>query len=134
MVEVFFSYQPLSSFTDLVLLLVRTVIGVTMMYYGRRKFKDLKKNAENFEKDMGIKPGWFWGTLTAIMEAGGSLLLILGVFTWIWATLFAGQMIVGTFFKIAKWNKPFTDWSYDLLILVLSLVVLAFGGGAYTLL
>ena len=32
----------------------------------------------------------------------------------------------------AKWKKPFTDYSYDLLLLALCLLLLALGPGAYS--
>ena len=40
-------------------------------------------------------------------------------------------MRMGTFTKAVKWNRPFTDYSYDLLLLALCLLLLATGPGAY---
>jgi hypothetical protein len=40
-------------------------------------------------------------------------------------------MLLGTVVKSTKWHKPFTDYSYDLLLLALCLLLLALGPGAY---
>ena len=38
---------------------------------------------------------------------------------------------MGTITKATKWRKPFTDYSYDLVLLALCLLLLAFGPGAF---
>lgn len=126
-------WMILAPYQDWVLLLARIVIGVTFLYYGLPKIKNLKSNADDFD-NMGFKPGMFWGTIVALLETAGSLLLILGIYTWLIAGLIAGHMLVGTIWKITKVKKPFTDWSYDVLILVIALILLVFGGGIYTIL
>lgn len=123
---------PLSAYSDLVLLVLRLILGSVMIYYGWPKIRDLKCNAKNFEK-MGYHAGWFFGTLSAAIEFFGGLGILLGVWAWLPALGFAGEMALGTTYKITKTNKPFSDWSYDLLCLVLCLVILAFGTGVYSL-
>lgn len=104
-----------------------------MVYYGWSKVKDLKSNAKDFDK-MGFKPGMFWGTITALIEFVGGIAVLLGFLAEIAAFFFAIQMIVGALWKITKTDKPFTDWSYDLQLLAMSLVVITFGTGPYTFL
>lgn len=123
---------PLSNYTDLILLLVRLILGSVMLYYGIPKVRDLKSNAKDFEK-MGYKPGWFFGSLGAAIEFLGGLGILFGVLAWLPALGFAGEMALGATWKITKTNKPFSDWSYDLLLLTLCLIVLAFGTGTYSL-
>lgn len=122
--------QPLGQFSDGVLLAVRVLVGVVFIYYGWPKIRDLKSNAEDFVK-MGFKPGWFWGTVVAVVETVGGLMVLFGVFAPVAAALLAGHMATGTVWKITKTDKSFSDWSYDLLLLALALVILAFGAGAY---
>jgi uncharacterized membrane protein YphA (DoxX/SURF4 family) len=47
------------------------------------------------------------------------------------AAAFGFEMLLGTVVKATKWHKPFTDYSYDLLLLALCLLLLALGPGAY---
>ena len=116
--------------SDWVLLFVRLVLGAVMIYYGWPKIKDLKSNAKDFDK-MGFAPGIFWGTITALIEFVGGIAMIVGFFAEIAAFFFAIQMIVGTIWKVTKTDKPFTDWSYDLQLLAMSLVIITFGAGLY---
>ncbi|MEX1014026.1 MAG: DoxX family protein [Candidatus Paceibacterota bacterium] len=116
---------------EIVLLISRLIVGAVMLYFGSNKITDLKTNAESFVK-MGFKPGWFWGTIVAFVEFIGGLMILLGIFAWIPAILFGFQMIVGTIWKITNTDKPFTDWSYDLLLLALMLVIVIYGSGIYS--
>ena len=48
------------------------------------------------------------------------------------AEFFGGILVLlGTVVKATKGHKPFTDYSYDLLLLALCLLLLALGPGAY---
>jgi putative oxidoreductase len=114
---------------DWILLFTRVVTGVVLLYYGWPKIRDLASNARDFEA-MGFRPGLFWGTLISIIEFFGGLAMLAGVFAELAASLFGFQMIVGTFWKL-KGRKPFTDYSYDLQLLALCVVVMAFGAGRY---
>jgi uncharacterized membrane protein YphA (DoxX/SURF4 family) len=121
---------PLASFSDSILLLLRIIAGTIMIYYGWPKIKDLVQNAKDFE-NMGFKPGWLHGTIVAAVEFLGGLGILLGFLIWIPAAAFGFEMLLGAGWKITKTDKPFTDWSYDLLLLGLMLTLLAFGPGAY---
>jgi uncharacterized membrane protein YphA (DoxX/SURF4 family) len=74
---------------------------------------DPKKNAKDFDAT-GFRPGWLFGTLVLAAEFFGGIL-----------------MLLGTVVKATKWHKPFTDYSHDLLLLALCLLLLALGPGAY---
>lgn len=124
-----FDIPILADYSDSVLLIARVILGITMIYYGWPKIKDLKANAEDFVK-MGFKPGMFWGTIIALVEFVGGIFLIAGFLVSLVATLVAVEMIVGTIYKI-KSGKSFKNWSYDLLILAIALLLLTFGGGIY---
>ena len=123
---------PLSGLTDLVLLIVRLVLGVSMMYYGWPKVKDPAKNAHRFERD-GFRPGWLWGGIVLTAEFGGGLAVVVGLLTWIGAALIGFEMLVGFITKAFKWRKPFTDYSYDLQLAALALALIAFGPGRMSL-
>jgi putative oxidoreductase len=114
-----------------ILLLVRIVLAIVMIYYGWPKIRDLTSNANDFAQ-MGFKPGIFWGTLIAVIEFFGGVAIFVGLYAELAAALFAFQMIVGTFWKL-KIGKPFTDYSYDIQLFALCLVVMSQGTGAYAL-
>lgn len=126
------NYLILLPYKDLVLLVVRFIMGTVMIYFGWPKIKNLKNNGKDFVK-MGFKPGILWGTIVAIVEFFGGLAIIIGFYAWLPALLFGGEMIMGTLWKITKTDKPFSDWSYDLMLLVLALVILTFGTGDFAL-
>lgn len=115
-----------------VLFVVRLIAGAVMIYYGSGKVADMKTNASNFV-GMGFKPGWLWGTIVAFVEFVGGLMILFGIYTLIPAILFGFQMIMGTLWKVTSTEKPFTDWSYDLLLLALMLVIAVFGPGSFSL-
>ncbi len=114
-----------------ILTLLRIVLGAVMMYYGWPKIRDLRANARDFV-GMGFKPGWFWGTLIALVEFPGGILVVVGVFAEIAAAFFAFQMLVGTFWKL-KNKKDFTEYSYDLQLFALGLIAWKLGPGAFSL-
>jgi len=125
-------WAPLAGSADLVVLLIRIIMGGVMICYGWPKVKDPRKNAEDFEK-IAFKPGWLWGTIVLVTEFGGGLAIVLGLYTWVAAALIGFEMLTGTLWKIAKARKPFTDYSYDLLLLALALMLLAVGPGRYAI-
>ncbi len=113
------------------LLFLRVVTGVVLIYHGWPKAKNLKSNAADFA-EMGFHPGILWGTVVAIVEFIGGMAMIAGVYAELAASLFGFQMIVGTFWKL-KIGKPFTDYSYDLLLLALCVAIMALGAGGYAI-
>lgn len=124
--------MPLQPFEDSVLLISRIILGIVMLYYGRPKLKNLKANGADFVK-MGFKPGIFWGTIVAIVEFFGGIAVIIGFAVSLAAALFAFEMLLGTIWKISKAHKPFTNYSYDLVLFTLCLMLLTFGSGFYTI-
>lgn len=117
--------------SDFFLLFVRIILGLVMICYGLPKVKNLHSNARDFEK-MGIKPGIFFGTLVAMLEFFGGFLIILGALTSLIALLFGFEMFMGALWKMTKGKKPFTDWSYDLILLATMILLLIIGPGAYS--
>jgi len=110
------------------ILIARIVLAIVFLYYGLPKIKNLKSNAKDFE-GMGFKPGWLFGTGIAVLEVVGGLLIGLGFMSWFFAGLILIHMIVGTIWKIGWTDKKFSDWSYDIILAGLALVVVAFGSG-----
>jgi len=119
-----------SLYSDLALFLVRIVLGLIFMFHGAPKVKDLKVAAENFNA-MGFRPGKFWGTLVGFVESIGGFLLIAGVLTQFLAAVFVIEFLVINIWKVRK-NMHFDQAEFDLLILASLVVLLAFGGGSFS--
>ena len=122
---------PFTLNSSWVLLIVRLIVGVVMVNYGWPKIKDIKANAKDFVK-MGFKPGWLFGTPIALLEFFGGYMVILGFGARIAVFFFALEMVTGTIWKI-KTKLPFSNYSYDLLLLAHCLVILSVGVGIFAL-
>ena len=125
-------FEFLSDYSETVLFAIRVFLGIIMIYYGLPKIKNLKSNAEDFEK-MGFSPGICWGTIVAFIEFFGGIAVLIGYFATIPALLFGLQMILGTVWKITKTKKGFPDWSYDILLVAITAIILTFGAGRFAL-
>lgn len=117
---------------SLILLFTRIVLGSLMLYYGFPKVKDLKLNANDF-KEMGFSPSFFPSILVAFTEFFGGLGILAGFYTEFFAAAFGFQMIVGTVWKKMKVKKPIGDYSYDILLLNLCVLLMMLGPGVYAL-
>jgi uncharacterized membrane protein YphA (DoxX/SURF4 family) len=102
-----------------------------MIHYGWPKVRNPSSNASDFV-EMGFKPGMLWGTLIGSVEFFGGLAILFGFLGELAAALFGFEMMVGAFWKLKR-RKPFSDYSYDIQLFALSLVVMSQGTGAYAL-
>ena len=80
-------------YVGFVILYVGWILGLIFLIHGLPKIKDLKTTWQNFEM-MGFKPGVLWGTVVAIVEFFGGLLLISGLLTSAAAFILTIEMIV----------------------------------------
>ena len=122
---------PVAIDPSVTLLVVRLVAGGIMMFYRWDKIKNPQANARDFT-DMGFKPGWLWGTLVLMTEFFGGLALLVGIFTQIAALLILIHMSTGTIWKIST-KRDFGDYTYDVLVATLALVLLTYGPGPYAI-
>ncbi|MEX1014458.1 MAG: DoxX family protein [Candidatus Paceibacterota bacterium] len=117
-------------FQDWGLLILRFILGLTLIVHGLPKIKNLKKTAKDFA-GMGFKPGKFWGSLVTFLEVFGGIGLMLGLLTQIISVLIIFQFLV-IILKL-KSGSGFKDIELDLLILGAVLITATFGGGIYSL-
>lgn len=125
-------FQILLVFNDFGLLLLRVVLGLIFLVHGWPKIKNLKETHANFEM-MGFRPGVFWGTVVAMVEFFGGLLLIAGLFTQLVAVLIAIQMLVATAWKMKRKQGLAGGYEFDLLLAVSALVLATSGSGLISL-
>ena len=123
--------QPLFVFSDLAIVILRLILGIILLVHGVQKIRGWEGTLKGFGK-MGFKPGVLWLGIATVIEVGGGLLLILGLFTQIIALLVALQFVIITL-KL-KWRQGLVGgYEFDLLILGAALLLATIGGGAYDL-
>ncbi len=111
------------------LFLLRIIVGVIFAAHGLPKLKDLKTTQSNFEA-MGFRPGKIWGTIVAILESIGSLLILIGVNVQFFAFFLAIEMIVAAIWRIKQGHKFVGGYELDLLLIAALLILATMGGGA----
>ena len=119
--------QPLLIFSKWGLLILRVVVGLVLVAYGWPKIKDLKTAHKNFEM-MGFKPGSLWGTIVALFEFVGGILLIIGFFSQLIGALIVIEFIVATLFNIKRGAKLVGGYAIDILLLASGFLIATSSG------
>lgn len=125
---------------DLAFLILRLMIGLTLMAHGSQKLfgwfggAGFKATQVGFEKQ-GFMPGWFWLSLAALGEFGGGLSLASGFLTPLGAAGVFGAMAMATF--KTHWKNGFFlqnhGYEYSLTLMVTSIFFGLAGPGDYSL-
>jgi putative oxidoreductase len=111
-------------------LLLRLAVGIIFILHGISKLGALDKTA-SFFAGIGIPAAGFAAGLVAVVELGGGILLILGLFTRQASLLLAIVMIVAILTVKLKMGFPAMD--IDVVLLAGSLSLLFTGPGKYSL-
>ena len=119
-------------FSDWAILLLRLVLGLIFIAHGWPKIKNLKTTQANFD-GMGFKPGKFWGSLVALAEFFGGILMILGLFTQVAAFILALEFIVIMIWKLKIKQKLVGGYELDLILLAALLALATAGSSLYSL-
>lgn len=119
----------LSQFSDLAFFVLRLALAAIFIYHALPKLKN--------SEQMGQAMGWTGGNVLVLglVEFVSSLGMISGLYIQAAALLLALVMIGAIYFKIVKWNAPFSamdkmGWEFDLILLAASIFILVNGGGA----
>ncbi len=127
------TFPQLIRFTDVALLLLRVMVGLVFITSGWKHLKDPGARS----KDIGMSKGFtiFLGAA----EVAGSLGVIFGVLTQLAAVGLILLMFGAIQKKIFVWRTGFwgdsgtNGWSYDMMLAVMNLVIVATGGGNLSL-
>ena len=115
-------------YRDIILLLARLLVAAIFLYHGWPKATDWQMASSKFE-GMGF-PG-FLGPVVGIIEVFSAILLILGWFHSLANILLIGVILVAIVaVQLPQGFVPSLE--RDLQILLLNLVLLAFGPGSYS--
>lgn len=125
---------------DLGLLLIRLVVGLTLMGHGAQKLFGWfggygLKGTGGWMDSIGMKPGVLMALAAGLSELGGGLLFAAGL----WLPVAAALIIVPMIVAIAKVHGPKGYWvdrggfEYNLILLVVALAIAFTGAGAYAI-
>lgn len=125
------------SATDMAILGLRVVLGLTMAAHGYNKFfggGQIRGTARWFES-IGMVPGLFHARVAATSEVAAGLGLALGLLTPIPAAGFVALMLVAGW-TVHRENGFFIvkqGWEYNLILAVAAVTVTGTGAGRYSL-
>ena len=125
-------FPQLAQFTDVALLLMRVMVGLVFITSGWNHLK----NPEARSKDIGMSKGFT--ILLGAAEVAGSFGVIFGGLTQLAATGLILLMLGAIQKKIFVWRTGFwgesgtNGWSYDTMLVVMSLVIVTTGGGNFS--
>ena len=118
---------------DLALLLLRVVLGIVMLVHGVPKLLHFGGIAQGFA-GMGIPAPTLAALFAALAEAGGGVLMLLGVATDVAGLLFAIDMLGAIIFVHAA--KGFSagngGYEFPLVLLTMALAIAFAGPGRYS--
>ncbi len=127
-------------FIDAGLLVIRVVLGAIFVAHGAQKLFGWfggggLKGTTAWIGNMGIRPAWLWGTISALNEFGGGLLLIAGLANPLGPLAIIAQMLVATL--LVHWRNGFWNSKggieFPLINLAGALLIGLSGSGAYSL-
>ena len=126
-------FPQLAQFTDIVLVLLRLMVGIVFITSGYKHLKDPATRS----KDIGMSKSFtiFLGAA----ELAGGLGVISGVLAQLAAIGLILLMLGATQKKIFTWHTGFwgksgtNGWSYETMLVVMNLVIVTTGGGNLTL-
>lgn len=127
--------EPFLSYTPYLALLVRVVIGGTLMIHGYPKIKSRDQSA-NWMKSMAL-PGET-AILASILEFFGGLFLIVGLIVPIVGGFLAIQFGAITVMKKTKMHASYVDpgkpsYEIDILYLLFAIILVVLGAGALSI-
>jgi putative oxidoreductase len=127
--------EPLLPYVAYLALLVRVVVGGTLMLHGYPKLKS-KEQSVNWMKSIGY-PGAA-AVLAGLLEFFGGLFLVIGLIVPIVAILFAIQFISIIVMKRTKMKAVYVStqkpsFEIDVVYLLFSIILIVLGGGAVSI-
>jgi putative oxidoreductase len=126
------TFPQLAQFADMALLLLRIMVGIVFITSGYKHLKDPEVRG----RDIGMSKGFT--ILLGAAELVGGLAVLSGVFAQIAAIGLIVVMLGAIQKKIFAWHTGFwgqsgtNGWSYDTMLVVMSLVIVTTGGGSLT--
>ncbi len=125
-------FPQLFAFEQLAPLVLRLALGAVFITRGWPKlFRHFQGTAEFFET-MDIRPARTWVLVLGVAELFGGILLVFGFLTQL-AALILSVDILGRLWKVSLWRGFIDGYEFELSLLAISLSLLVFGPGAFSL-
>jgi putative oxidoreductase len=113
-------------------LVLRLALASVFIYHGFPKLFGAKEQTVQFFESVGIKPGKFWVLVVGLVEFGGGILLVLGLWVQLVSVLIILDMLVAIWkvkFKMGFGN----GWEFDFVLIAMAISLLVLGPGAYSI-
>jgi putative oxidoreductase len=125
--------SPASSRTDLALLLVRVVVGLTFLVHGLDKLGDLNGTEQLFDSLNIPLPG-LMAPFVALIEVVGGIALIVGLLAPFFGLALAGDMLVAALTQHIDKGFFVTDGGYEFVLIlgIASLGIMLAGAGRFS--
>jgi putative oxidoreductase len=129
-------FEQLVPYTLYLALLLRVVVGVTMVMHGYPKLKNPKQTIE-WTKGLGVPAAATW--LAIILEFFGGIALVIGLIVPIVAFFIALEMIGNTIMKRTKIKAPYlvgqnaAAYEIDITYLLLAITLIVLGAGTLSI-
>jgi putative oxidoreductase len=126
-------FDQLIPYTPYLALLLRVVVGVTMVLHGYPKLKNPKQTIQ-WTKGLGVPTAATW--LAIILEFFGGIALVIGLIVPIVAFFVALEMIGNVVLKRTKMKAPYlvgqnaAAFEIDVTYLLLAISLIVLGAGA----
>jgi putative oxidoreductase len=129
-------FEELTPYTPYLALVLRVVVGVTMVMHGYPKLKNPKQTI-GWTKTLGVPAGATW--LAIILEFFGGIALVIGLIVPIVAFFMALEMIGNAILKKTKMKSPYLSgqnplaYEIDVTYLLLALTLIVLGAGVFSI-
>ncbi len=130
--------QVLNPYGPELLLILRIVLGATLVIHGYPKVKGGRVQAGQWMKSMGVPS--YTADLATVLEFLGGVFLVIGLLTPLVGLFFVIEFGAIILMKTSKMHAKFTSmepgkptYEIDVLYVLLSLVFLVLGAGPYSL-
>lgn len=122
-----------STRTDIALLAIRVVVGITFLLHGLDKLSDLSGTEQGFD-GMGIPAPGLMAPFVAVLETVGGIALIAGALAPLFAIGLAINMLVAALVVHVENGFFAADGGYELVLVlgVASLAIAIAGAGRYS--
>jgi putative oxidoreductase len=129
-------FEQLIRYTPYLALLLRVVVGATILMHGYPKLKNPKQTIE-WTKGLGVPAAATW--LAIILEFFGGIALIIGLIVPIVAFFIGLEMVGNTILKKTKMKSPYlagqnaAAYEIDITYLLLAITLMVLGAGAISI-
>jgi len=124
-------FPDLLNYSLLAPLLLRLVLGLIFIDVGILKFRSEKSRWLATFESLGLRPGDFFVPVYGFLQIVGGLMLVLGLWTQVAALAFVIFTGVELYIEWAEGDVLKRDFTFYLLVFIISVSLLLTGAGAY---